>query len=98
MRALRARRSCKLWPRQISWLIFVNNQSVAQHNAATGSGGESRIVRYQDQRGALAMVQRNQQFEHVLAVLAIQVAGGLVGQENRRANHESARQRNALLL
>ena len=59
---------------------------------------ERSIVRHQHQRGSFALVERDQQFQHMLAVLRVQIAGRLVGQQNRRPNHERAGQRDALLF
>ena len=79
-------------------VLVADDQAVAQRDAAVGAAGESRIVRHQHQRGSFALVQRDQQFENMLAVLAVEIAGGLVGQQNGRPHHEGARQRHALLL
>src|SRR5580704_5774244 len=98
MRELRARRSYKRWTRRSSWLLFTDYQASPEHNSATGAVGESRIVRYQDQGRAFALVEGKQQLEHMPAILAVQVTGGLIGQQNRRTDHEGARQSNALLL
>ena len=60
--------------------------------------GQRGIVRHHHQRRAFAPVEFEQQFEHLFAGLAVQIAGGLIGQQNRGPRDERARQRNALLL
>src|SRR5580693_3764405 len=98
MRELRARRSYKRWTRRSSWLLFTDYQAIPQHNSAAGAIGESRIVRYQDQGRAFALVEGKQQLEHVPAILAVEISGGFVSQQDGRTDHEGARQGNALLL
>jgi len=55
-------------------------------------------MRHQHQRGSFALIQRDEKFQHMLAVLGIEIASGLVRQQNRRPDHEGAGQRHALLL
>ncbi len=43
-------------------------------------------------------VEFEQEFEHVLAVGGVEIAGGLVSHENRRARHEGSGEGDALLL
>ncbi|HSJ98100.1 MAG TPA: hypothetical protein VLC53_13550, partial [Myxococcota bacterium] len=52
----------------------------------------------QDQRGAALAVHLEQQLDHVLAGGRVEVAGGLVGEQQPRLAHEGARHRDALLL
>ncbi len=61
-------------------------------------GSESGIMRHQHQRGAFAPVEFQQYFEHLLSRSAIQIAGGLVGEQNGGPGDEGAGQRHALLL
>ena len=75
-----------------------HNYAVAQDDPASGAAGQRRVVRHQDQRGSFALVERDQQIENMLAVLAVEIAGGLVGQQNGRPHHEGASQSDALLL
>ncbi len=55
-------------------------------------------MRHQHERGPFALVERDQQFKNMLAILRVEVTGGLVGQQNGRTNHERAGERDALLL
>ena len=73
-------------------------KSVAKGDQAAGAAGEKRIVRDQHQRGSFALVQRDQKFENMLAVLAVEIAGGFVGQQDGRPHHEGAGQGDALLF
>ena len=59
--------------------------------------GVARIVRHHADRGAL-LVQVAQQVHDRLAVVRVQVAGGLVGEQDRRVPSQPAGHRHALLL
>ena len=78
--------------------LVAHNAAVAQRDAPRCPAGQRRVVRHQHQRGSFALVERDQQFQHMLAVLGVEIAGGLVGQQNGRPHHEGARQGHALLL
>jgi hypothetical protein len=60
--------------------------------------GQRRIVRHQDQGRAGLAVELEHQRHHRLAGREVEAAGRFVGQQQRRPNHEGARQRDALLL
>ena len=103
MSAIRARRSSQAvfqenrttLPAARSSLTMRPSRSVMRRDARLDSAG---VVRHQHQRGSFALVERDQQFQHMLAVLRVEIAGGLVGQQNRRTHHERASQGDALLL
>ena len=57
-----------------------------------------RIVRHHDDGLALLLVQRLQQVEDLVARLAVEVAGGLVAQQERRIGDDRARDADALFL
>ena len=57
-----------------------------------------RIVRDHDDGLALLLVQRLQQVEDLIAGLAVEVAGRLVAQQQRRIGDDRARDADALLL
>src|ERR1700694_2240282 len=63
-----------------------------------GTIGRMRIVRHHDDGLAVLAVERLKQVENSVAGLAIEVAGGLVAQEQRRIGHNRARDADALLL
>ncbi len=60
--------------------------------------GQRGIVRDQHKRCAFAAVELQQKIEHVLAVGAVEIAGGLVGEHDGRPQNKGAGQRHALLL
>jgi hypothetical protein len=78
--------------------FVAHHQAVAQNDPAACVAGEEFIVSYQHQRGSFALVERDEQLEDMLAILAIEVAGGFVGQQDRGPGHEGAGQSDALLL
>ncbi len=57
-----------------------------------------RIVRHHDDGLALLLIQRLQQIEDLIARLAVEVAGRLVAQQQRRIGNDRARDADALLL
>jgi len=60
--------------------------------------GERQVVRDDDDRRARLAVQLVEERDDLLARGAVEVPGGLVGEEDARAVHEGARDRDALLL
>ena len=75
-----------------------DDQAVAHGDDAVGARRQGDIVGHQHQRGPFALVERDEQIEHVRPVDAVEVAGGLVGHQDGRLHHERARQRHALLF
>ena len=57
-----------------------------------------RVVRHHDDRLAVLAVQRLQQVEDFVARLAIEIAGRLVAQQQRRVRHDRAGDADALFL
>ncbi len=55
-------------------------------------------MRHHDQRRAFAPVEFEKKFEHLLAGLAVEITGRLVGEQNRRLGDEGARESHALLF
>jgi len=78
-------------------LVFRNDFSVEQMHFALGMAGKARIVRDHADRRSLAM-QIGEQMHHRFAVLRVQVARGLVGQQDRGRTGQCARHSHALLL
>ena len=56
------------------------------------------VVRHEHQRGAAFFVTGKQQFDDLAAGAFVEIAGRLVGDEDRRMRRERARERDALLL
>src|SRR5262245_17027712 len=77
--------------------VLVDDAAVEQMDGAVGMAGEARVVRHHADRGAVA-VEVPQQLHHRVAVPRVEVAGGLVGEQDRRLAHERPRHRHALLL
>ena len=61
-------------------------------------GRQLRVVSDEDEGGLLAAVQAEQQVEDHLAIDGVEIAGGFVCHEDRRADHEGTRQGHALLF
>jgi hypothetical protein len=76
----------------------LDDASVAHHQPGVGDRRQLRVVRDQDDGRPTAMVNLAQQLEDVTAVRAVQVAGRLVGEHDRRVVGEGAGERHALLL
>ncbi|MFN8651507.1 MAG: hypothetical protein U0133_06375 [Gemmatimonadales bacterium] len=77
-------------------LVF-DHPSVEQVNAAAGVRGVAGIVGHHAD-GSPGAVQRLEQFHHRLAVGAVEVTGGLVGEEDQRLARDRPGHRHALLL
>ena len=60
--------------------------------------GSVRVVRHHDNRLAVVAVQRLQQIENFVARLAIEIARGLVAQEQRGIGDDRPGDADALLL
>ena len=65
---------------------------------APGALGRVRVVRHHDDGLAVVAVERLQQVENLVAGLAIEIARGLVAQQQRRIGDDGARDADALLL
>jgi hypothetical protein len=70
----------------------------SQDQPIVGHRAHVRIVRHQHQRHAARSAHLQQQIEHVPAVRAVEIAGRLVGKDQRRIVGQRARNGNALLL
>src|SRR5579864_192243 len=68
-----------------------------QLNAAVGESGHYGVVRHHDDRAALLM-ELTQQAENDFFVLRVEIAGGLVGQNNSGVVDQRSRDADALLL
>ena len=75
-----------------------HHPSVAQHQSGIGERRQLGVVCHQDDRGAAPFVNRPQELHDVPAVGRVEVAGRLVGQDDRRIVGERARERDPLLL
>src|SRR3712207_4001869 len=74
-----------------------DDQAVAHDDLPAGPGGDLAVVGDQDD-GDTVGVQRFEQRQHGLAGGRVEVAGGLVGQQHRRAGDQGAGDGDALLL
>jgi hypothetical protein len=72
--------------------------TVAQINGAVCEFGDGGVVRDEHQGDALALLQLDKQVEHRAPSLAVEVAGGFVGEQETGIGSESAREGYALLL
>lgn len=55
-------------------------------------------MRHQNKRGAFLAIERQQEVQNLLAVGAVEIAGGLVGHQDGRLHHKSASQGHTLLF
>ena len=77
---------------------LVANATVANDEDAIGVGGGSGVVRDEHDRLAQPIGGVPEQVEDLGSGRVVEVAGGLIGQEDRRLRRQRARQRDALLL
>ena len=76
---------------------LVANATVANDEDAIGVRGRSGVVRDEDDGLAQPIGGVPEQVEDLGSGRVVQVAGGLIRQEDRRLRRERARQRDALL-
>ena len=74
------------------------DQAVLDADGTLGVAGHTGVVRDQHDGDAVLGGQRLEQFEHFAAGARVEVAGRLVGEEQRRAVDEAASDGHALLL
>ena len=77
--------------------LLLDDAAVENVDGALGVARETGVVRHHHDGGAGA-VERMQQFHHGVTVLGIEVAGGLVREQDRRGTGEGAGDGDALLL
>src|SRR5580765_309081 len=77
---------------------IVAQRAVVQEEHAVGGRRVAWVVRDEQDRRAEALAHGGEQRQHLLAVLARQVAGRLVGEQQRRFGAERARDAHALHL
>ena len=77
---------------------FLDEQALLEVQRAPRALGGVRVVRDHDDRLAVLAVERLQQVEDLVAGLAIEVAGRLVAEQQRRVGDDGARDADALLL
>jgi acyl-CoA thioesterase-1 len=74
------------------------DEAVAEDDAAIGAGGEGFLVRDHDHRRALLAIHGEEQVKDCAAGGAIEIASGLVGEEDGRFEGEGAGEGDALLF
>ena len=94
--ALRSRRSWRQASRAM--LHDATSRPPSRRSMRPQRDGEVFVVGDQHQRGAGFGVEVEQQFDDRLAGVGVEVAGRLVGEQQRRPRHERARQCHALLF
>ena len=72
--------------------------AITQHQAIVSDCRNIGIVRDQDQRHASIASHLQQQVEHMTPIRAVQIAGRLIGEDQRRIVGQRPSDRNALLL
>ena len=75
-----------------------DHAAVAQGDEAVGMRGEGGIVGHEHQGAAERAVEPHDQLDDLLAGGGVEIAGGLVGEEERRPARHRARHRHPLLL
>ena len=86
---------------EASWrgtAAVLDHPAVAQRDRDVGAGRQLRIVRHQHQRRLAGAVDAEQQLDDRVAGGGIEVAGGLVGEQQRRIVGQRAGDGDALLL
>ena len=78
--------------------VNARNSAIGYHYNAVGGFEHFVVVRRGDNRHAAFFVQAFEQFDDFLTGFLVEVSGRFVGQNNRRAVGQSARNRHALLL
>ena len=85
-----------------AWRYFLadvgNDVAVAQADRARAAFGHGVIVRDHQHRRAQAVVQIVNQLQDLRAGVGVQIAGGLIGKQNRREDAERAGDGHALAL
>ena len=85
--------------RKFSGLVVdLNDSPVAQRDRQIGDRGDLGIVGDEDERRLAGAVNLQEQVDDMSARRAVEVAGRLVGQQDRRVVRERARDGDALLL
>jgi hypothetical protein len=74
------------------------NEAVAELNRPACVGGHVGLVRDHGDSEMAVSVEAAEQFHDLLASCTIQVAGGLIGKQNRGLRDHGARDGHALLL
>src|SRR5437868_3830468 len=77
--------------------FIAGDLSVADVDDAVRAGGDIRLVRHHED-GVAGFVEPVEEVEDLEAGGGIEVAGRLVGEQDRRAHHERAGDRDALAL
>ena len=73
--------------------IIVKDQSVDNPDDTAGMGGNGRIVRHQNDRYPVLTVELAEEVENLLAGLRVEVAGRLIGDQERATVDERASDR-----
>src|SRR5258705_13934259 len=76
----------------------VGHQSVAERNHARAVFGDVRLVRHEDDGDAALDVEALEDAHHLEARLRVEIAGRLVGEQQRRVVHQGPRDGDTLLL
>ena len=76
----------------------VEQHALLEMQRALGALGGARVVRDHDDRLAVLLVERGEQVEDLVAGLAIEIAGGLVAEQQRRVGDDRPGDADALLL
>ena len=76
----------------------LDDLAVAQHDRALGIAGDVLVVRDQDHRDLLSLVQLSKQRDHFATGLGVQVTGGFIPHQNRGAIDECPGDGDTLLL
>ena len=79
-------------------MVTGHDAAVREHDPRIRVGGEVRIVGDEHDRRAPPAVDIDQEIDDVAAVLTIEIAGWLVGEDNRRVVGERTGDCHALLL
>src|SRR5215470_9216630 len=75
-----------------------DDAAIEEPHQTAAAPGKRRVVGDQHQSGAAPTGEIEHQLDHLAAGLAVEIAGGLIGQQQRWLDGEGSRQGRALLL
>ena len=95
-RAVRSRRDSAA-SRRVQWPIR-NDQSILEVDCPRSISSDVALVRNQDDRDSPLRAEAREDLHHLVARGRIEIAGRLVGEQQRRLRHQRAGDRHPLLL
>src|SRR5690349_13993674 len=79
-------------------IVFGCNATVIEKDLAFGCSGQDWVMCYQDEGGSVLPVHRRHKAKNVFSILAVEISGRFVREQNTGPEHECACQGYTLLL